>query len=393
MLSALQDVKILDFGLYFAGPYASRLLADLGAQVIKLEPPEGDTLRPTTKPFNAAQRNKRSIAVDLKSPNGLSIAHRIAARSDVVTHNLRPGVAERLGMGYDVIHELNPAIIYVHAPGWGSTGPDAQRTGFAPFYSGYVGLHHETAGDGNAPIAPPANEDNGNGLVGAGAILMALYHRSRTGSGQYVEHPQLNATLLMALHLMRRPDGTLIGSAGLDHDRLGPREHPLDRVYRTSDGWIALAVRTDRDYQRLAKLPNFEGLPTDVRPSTLGSETVTEVRDILERRFRTRSSAEWDAILSQVGVPCEIVAGQESIHRLLHDPEQRRLGRVEEYSHPRWGVVRDIAVLIRMSSATNQPGRPAPEIGQHTDEILAEIGYSTHEITALHDCGATRQCR
>ena len=257
MLTTLQDLKVLDFGLYFAGPYASRLLADLGADVIKLEALDGDTLRPTTKPFNAAARGKRSIAVDLKTDAGRAVAHRIAATADVVTHNMRPGVAERLGMGYETIRSLNPEVIYSYAPGWGSSGPDAARSGFAPLFSGFVGLHHECAGEGNIPISPPGNEDNGNGLLGAAAILFALYHRAQTGEGQYLEHPQLNATMLMGLHLMRGADGSVVGSMGLDHERRGV--HPLDRLYRTADGWLCISARTDAEFARMTRRARVRG--------------------------------------------------------------------------------------------------------------------------------------
>ena len=254
-LSTLDGLKVLDFGHYFAGPYASRLLADLGAEVIKLEPLDGDLLRPTVKPFNGAQRGKRCIAVDLKHPRGNEIGRRMAAWADVVSHNLRPGVAERLSLDYASVRATNPTVIYDYAPGWGSSGPDASLPGFAPLFAGYVGLHHEAAGEGNTPVAPVGNEDNGNGLLGATAILMALYHRKRTGEGQYLEHPQLNATLLMAGHLMRRPDGSVVGSAHLDHERRGG--HPLDRLYRTADGWLCLSARTDAEFARLGGVPGF----------------------------------------------------------------------------------------------------------------------------------------
>ena len=249
---------MLDFGLYFAGPYASRLLADLGAKVIKLEPLEGDTLRPTTKPFNGAQRGKRSIAVDLKLPQGKEVAHRLVRGADVVTHNLRPGVAERLAMEYETVRQLNPEVVYAYAPGWGSSGPDAQLPGFAPLFSGYAGLHYEAAGLGNPPSAPVGNEDNGNGLVGATAILMALYHRRRSGKGQYLEHPQLNATLLMAAHLMRTADDLVVGSTNLDGQRMGG--HPLDRIYATADGWLCISARTDPEFARLTQIPAFAHL-------------------------------------------------------------------------------------------------------------------------------------
>jgi len=389
-LTTLEGVKVLDFGHYFAGPYASRLLADLGADVIKLEPLEGDLLRPTVKPFNGAQRGKRSIAADLKHPRGQEIGHRIAAWADVASHNLRPGVAERLTMDYESLRAINPQIIYAYAPGWGSTGPDAGLPGFAPLFSGYVGLHHEAAGSANVPVAPVGNEDNGNGLLGATAILMALYHRKRTGEGQYLEHPQLNATLLMAMHLMRRADGSVAGSVGLDHDRRGG--DPLDRLYRTADGWICLSARTDDEFARLAGMAGLECLASDTRfaDAATRAEHRSALGDVIAQVVGTATTGVWADAFEAAGVAAEVPTGVEGPRRFFDDPEHRRDGRVEEYEHPRWGRTRDVAVMVRLSDAKSRPGRPAPEIGQHTREILGEFGYSADEITDLYDSGIVR---
>ena len=389
-LTTLDGLRILDFGHYFAGPYASRLLADLGADVIKLEPLDGDLLRPTVKPFNGAQRGKRCIAVDLKHPRGKEIGRRIAAWADVVSHNLRPGAAERLSLDYESVREVNPTVIYAWAPGWGSSGPDASLPGFAPLFSGYVGLQHEAAGEGNTPVAPVGNEDNGNGLLGATAILMALYHRKRTGEGQYLEHPQLNATLLMAGHLMRRPDGSVVGSAHLDHERRGG--HPLDRLYRTADGWICVSARTDAEFGRLCGVPGFEALGGDPRFADDAGRTAhaAVLVDVIGKILATGRGAAWTATLGAHGVPCAVPTGLEGARLVLGDPEHRADGRVEEYQHPRWGTTQDIAVLVRLSDASSRPGRPAPEPGEHTRELLGDFGYPTDEIDDLYAQGIVR---
>lgn len=386
-LTTLDGLKVLDFGHYFAGPYASRLLADLGADVVKLEPLDGDLLRPTVKPFNGAQRGKRDIAVNLKDPRGIEIGHRLAAWADVVSHNMRPGAAERLHMDYATVRAFNPSVIYAYAPGWGSSGPDASLPGFAPLFSGYVGLHHEAAGEGNPPVAPIGNEDNGNGLLGATAILMALYHRARTGEGQYLEHPQLNATLWMAMHLLRRPDGSVAGSAHLDHERLGG--HPLDRVYPTQDGWVCVSARTDAEFARLCAVPGFEAVG-GAGAVTGDGRASPALEACLAKVFATRTSAEWAALLDAHDVPAEVPAGVDAPQVFLHDPEHRRDGRVEEYEHPRWGTTQDVAVMVRLSAATQRPSRPAPEIGQHTREVLAELGYPGADVDALVSEGVVR---
>ena len=286
---------------------------------------------------------------------------------------MRPGVAERLGMGYETIRSLNPEVIYSYVPGWGSSGPDAARSGFAPLFSGFVGLHHESAGEGNIPTSPPGNEDNGNGLLGAAAILFALDHRAQTGKGQYLEHPQLNATMLMGLHLMRDADGSVVGSTGLDHERRGV--HPLDRLYRTADGWLCISARTDAEFARLSGMPVFAELRDDSRFADDDARLVhrSELEAALTTVFATATTEAWVDALAAARVACAVPAGPEWPSQFLADPEQVRLGRVERYEHPRWGQVSDIAVMVRMGDAQTVPGRPAPEIGQHTREVLDEL--------------------
>jgi crotonobetainyl-CoA:carnitine CoA-transferase CaiB-like acyl-CoA transferase len=389
VLTTLEGVNVLDFGIYFAGPYGPRLLADLGADVIKLESLDGDLLRPTTKPFNAAARGKRSIAVDLKNPHGRAVAHDLVRWADVVTHNMRPGVAERLGMDYQTVRPLKPDMIYAYAPGWGSSGPDAPLPGFAPLFGGYCGLHHEAGGRGGEPIPPVGNEDNGNGLVGAAAILLALFHRRRTGQGQYLENPQLSATLLMGMHLMRRSDGSLVGSRAPDRQRL--RLSAVDGFYPTSDGWLCISARLDREFEALAQIPGLEQLQ-DPRYRTLAGRQSAdaELVRILAPALQSDTSSAWADRLHDAGVPCEVEAGAGAAERFLRDPEQARLGRVETYEHPRWGTIRDVAVMVRLSTADSQPGRPPPELGQHTREVLSELGYASDRITRLFDEGVVR---
>ncbi|HKE76584.1 MAG TPA: CoA transferase, partial [Acidimicrobiales bacterium] len=208
----LDGVRILDLGAFYAGPYSSRLLADLGADVIKVEPVVGDPLRGMERPFFSAQAGKRSLAANLKDEGLAPAVQRLLAWADVVHHNMRPGAAERLGLGYDQVRAVNPSIVYLYAPGWGSSGPDRLRQSFAPMLSNYVGIGLECAGQFNPPLFPTGNEDPGNGLLGAVGVLLALLHRQRTGEGQYVENPQLNATMAHMAHAVRLADGTVLNA-------------------------------------------------------------------------------------------------------------------------------------------------------------------------------------
>ena len=222
----LEGVKILDAGTYMAGPYSSRLLAELGADVVKLETTAGDAMRAFVGGDVICMRGKRSIAVDLKSPQGSEIGTRLAAWADVVMHNMRPGAAERVGLGEAQVRKVNPQVFYVVAPGWGTSGPDIHRQAFAPMLSGYVGLQLEAAGLGNPPLTPVRgpvlHEDPVNGLWGAVAVAMGLYLRQRGAKQLYAESPLLNAAMSMVQHIMVNADtGEVLGAARLDPAQMG----------------------------------------------------------------------------------------------------------------------------------------------------------------------------
>lgn len=362
----LAGVKILDLGAYYAGPFGSRLLAGLGAEVIKLEPPGGDPLRGLDRAFFAAGQNKRSIAVDLKEAEGVAVGRRLAAWADVVCHNMRPGVAERLGLDYAAVRAFNPKVIYAWSPGWGATGPDAMRQGFAPLYSGYAGVMKEVAGAGNPPIMPIGNEDTGNGLLGALAILMALYHRGRTGEGQAVDHPQLNATMMHMMHIVRDERGDLLGRSTLDSEQLGLA--PLQRLYRTRDHWLCIHA-TESQWPELR---GILGLAATQQPEA----------EAIAKAMAGSNSAEILAALRQSGIAAEIPK-DENWQAFLNDRANWHDGRVLESDHPRLGSVRELGQFMRISDSALAPGRRAPLIGEHSREILLQLGYDEAQIAAL----------
>ncbi|MFI5041532.1 MAG: CaiB/BaiF CoA transferase family protein, partial [Acidimicrobiales bacterium] len=378
----LEGVKILDLGAYFAGPYSSRLLADLGADVIKLEPTQGDQLRGIDQCFFPAQAGKRSLAMDLKDPGAQPIMEALLDWADVVHHNLRPGAAERLGLAYDDIRRAHPDLIYLYAPGWGSGGPDMLRQSFAPMMSGYVGVTFEAAGQFNEPLPTPCNEDPGNGMLGAACIVMGLLHRRRTARGMYIENPQLNATMSHMAHVVRRvgPAGTgneVLGAARLDTLQYG--FGPFERLYRTADGWICIAALDESSVSALAEMFELD----------LAKGGATDPADVMAARIEERGTATWLAAFESAGVPAvEPVA--RNTHAFLNDPENRRTGRVAECHHPTRGNVRELAQLVRVSESTHPPHRLAPDLGAHTESILRTMGRQPEEIADLRARGAIR---
>jgi crotonobetainyl-CoA:carnitine CoA-transferase CaiB-like acyl-CoA transferase len=384
----LLGVKILDLGAYYAGPYSSRLLADLGADVIKLEPIYGDQLRGLTRPFRSAQAGKRSLAADMKDPEVRVAATKLIEWADVVHHNMRPGAAERLGIGREQVAALNPQAVYMYAPGWGSSGPDMNRQSFAPMLSGYVGAGYEIAGQFNPPLFSVGNEDPGNGLLGAAGVLMALIHRQRTGKGQYLENPQLNATMTHMEHVVRRESGEFLGAGTLDSLQMGLS--PLERLYQTSDGWVCVVALTPDE---LLALTAATGVPIvdDERFATpeLRRENEYELEGLLRDVLEKRTTKDWLIAFGEAGVPAvEPVPYNNTT--FMRDADNSRTGRVATVRHPVDGTVRELAQLVRVSAAEVPAHRIAPELGEHTDEILTWLGVKGDELEAMKARRAAR---
>jgi len=384
----LDGVKVLDLGAFYAGPYSSRLMADLGADVIKLEPTAGDPLRGIERPFFSAQAGKRSLAVNLKEADLGEAATALIGWADVVHHNMRPGAAERVGMGLAQVRKVNPKAVYLYAPGWGSTGPYSRRQSFAPMLSGYVGGSYEVAGEFNEPLPAVGNEDPGNGLLGAIAVLIALLRRRATGEVLACENPQLNASMGMMAHIVRTADGEVLGATGLDVLQTGASA--VESLYETSDGWLCIAARDQTELEGLATATGAS-LDAGALMTSEGRAAAREVlTDALRTAFAARTTAEWLARLAEHGVPAVEPVGPGCVHALMNDPEERRIGRVAEVVHPEKGRVRELAKLLRVSDAVAPPHRLAPGLGAHNDEILGQFGYAADRIEALRAKGAVR---
>lgn len=373
---ALQGLKIVDFGIFFAGPYAAKLLADLGADVIKVEAVTGDPMRRSMGPFIGCQRNKRSLAVDLKNPDGQAVVHKLFAQTDIVCHNMRPGVAERLGIGYEDVKRFNPGVIYMHSPSFGTIGPRKDQPGFEPLVGSMVGMGIMSGGKGNNPVNSVANMDYGNGQLGAIGLLMALIHRAKTGQGQKIECPQMVSGMITTSELYWKKDGTLSEWFELDQRQTG--YGPLCRIYETkSDEWICIVVAKEKDFQALCKTIGVPGFASDARFATKDArkKNAAALSAELEKLFKARSAAEWFKILDAAGVPCEI-SEMKGPDKLFSNPEHIQSGLVSEYSHPQFGTMREVGQIIRLSETPGNIWGPAPMAGQHTRDILTELGYA-----------------
>lgn len=386
----LDGVRILDLGAYYAGPFSSRLLADLGAEVIKVEPTAGDPLRGIERCFFSAQAGKRSLAANLKDVGLQPAVAKLIAWADVVHHNMRPGAAERLGLGLDQVRTVNPDVIYLYAPGWGSSGPHMLRQSFAPMLSGYVGASYEVAGQYNEPLPSCGNEDPGNGLLGALAMLLALCHRRMTRHALFCENPQINAAAGLLAHIVRRVDGgEALGAGELDVLQTGTAA--LESLYATRDGWLCLVAREDQEIRALEKALELDILGDErFSSSDLRRANRDALTDLLRDEFERRSTAEWLSTLAAAGVHAIEPAAESCVHALMNDPEHRRTGRIAEASHLEVIKVREIAKLIRISGATIPPHRPAPRLGEHTDDILGWLGYAPGDVEDLRTRGAIR---
>ncbi len=380
MRHPLEGIRIVDCGMFAAGPYATMLLADLGADVIKVEPPDGDTMRPTEKAFVGVQRGKRSAAIDLKNPQGLEIFHRLVARADIVAHNQRLAVAQRLGIGYEALKHINPKLIYCHGTGYGTKGPLSELSGFEMTYQAHCGLESAQAGEGNPPVlVSGAPMDLFTAMLSATAMLMALHHRDRTGEGQHIECPQFVSGFVFESQIFVTREG-MSPRFQLDREQTG--FGPFYRIYETRDGrWICLSC-PDRKRQR--RLLEVLGVAAE------GSGSGPELAREMERRFRERGADEWIDALRVARIPAEIAENAGHIEKLLSDPEAIARGQVAEHEHPIYQRLRQAGHLIRFSRTPGKIERAAPVIGQHTRQVLSEAGYASTEIDALEAGGVIR---
>ena len=389
----LAGVKVMDLTQIMAGPYCTMMLADMGADVLKVEKPNGgDDTRRMGPPFIEGEsaaflginRNKRSIVIDLRSDDGREIARRMARASDVLVQNFRPGALERMGLGYEQVREINPAIVYCTISGFGATGPYARRGGFDLVAQGMSGLMSVTGHPGGPPtkVGVPVTDLNAGSFAAIG-ILTAYINRLRTGRGQHVDTSLLEGGVAYtfwesAIYFATGQSPTPKGSA---HQLNAPYQ-----AFRTTDGHINIGAANQATWERLCAAIGRDELLTDPRfaEPRLRMDNLDSLVATLQDTFAQRASDEWLAALDAAGVPAGPIYDIESVYA---DPQvQAREMRVET-DHPIAGRVSGIGIPVKLSDTPGTVRRPAPTLGQHTNEALSELGYTTTEITALRDDG------
>jgi crotonobetainyl-CoA:carnitine CoA-transferase CaiB-like acyl-CoA transferase len=376
----LDDVRVLDLGLGVAGPFTGRVLADLGADVIKVHALH-DTFWTGTHMGLGTNRGKRSISVNLKDTRGRAVLDRLVARSDVVTTNWRPGAAARLGLDADTLLARFPALVYCNTRGY-ERGPRSDLPGTDQTAAALCGLEWEDGAcdAGNPPLwSRSGMGDTGNAMLAAIAIVGALYHRDRTGEGQAVGTSIVNAQLLCTSYAWIHADGTPGDWKHVDAAQHG--FSPFYRLYEAADSrWLFVAaVRPEHR----AALASLAGAP----PSAIDDDT--KITEILEARLRERAAAQWCTVLDDAGVPAELV-DEDYCRNLFDDDEARARGLVAQTWAGNVGRFEDAGMLVELSATPGVVARGPCLCGEHTREIMREHGFTDHDVDELAAAGVIR---
>ncbi|SAH99505.1 acyl-CoA transferase [Bordetella ansorpii] len=386
----LSGLKVIEIAHVMAGPVGGLLLADMGADVIKVERlPGGDDTRRTTPPeihgesasFMIINRNKRGIAVDLKDPAGVEVVRRLIATADVVLENYRPGTLEKLGLGYESLREQNPGLIYCKITGFGTNGPYATRAGYDLISQGMSGLMSMT---GEAPGRPPVKlgvpvGDVTAGILAATGILAAYIRRLTTGRGQFVDTSLLEASVVHTYWpaALALATGVSAGPMGSAHPVAAPYQ-----AFPTQDGWINVGAISKATWEGTANVLGAGWMITDERFATNGARMAN--RDalvaIMSDILRSRPTDDWMPDFERAGVPAGPV---RTMAQVLADPQTQARQMVVEVDHPVAGTVQALGCPIKFSDGHGVTRRGAPLYGEHTRDVLSELGYAAEEIEAL----------
>jgi crotonobetainyl-CoA:carnitine CoA-transferase CaiB-like acyl-CoA transferase len=387
----LAGVRVLDLGRHLAGPTCAMLLGDLGADVIKIEKPViGEDGRSAGPPFFegisafflSANRNKRSLTLDIKRPEGQEAFRRLADTADVVVENFRPSVMDALGIGYTTMSERNPRIIYCSISGFGPDGPFAGRPGLDQIIQGVSGLMSVTGFEGGEPVRvgiPIA--DLLTGLYGAYGVLAALQAREKTGRGQIVNTSLLEAMVgTMGFQAVRYLNGGGAPPPAGNH-------HPINApygVFKARDGYLTIGASAEKRWEQLCQILGAEEWLEDARFSTNGGryDYRLELESMINEKLQARPVAEWECIFNDAGIPAGPVYAMDGA---LDHPQVRYREMVVDRPHPVLGTVSLLGLPVKFSETPGDVHRIPPELGEHTDEILREIGMTDGDLSRLRE--------
>ena len=365
-------IKVVDLTSYIAGSYAAMMLADLGAEVVKVESPEGDAFRELPG-FFGWNRGKRSVSLNLKEPDGRAIVHRLATTADVVMENMRPGVADRIGVGYDALRALNPRLIYCSVTAFGGDGPYRDRPGFDPLLQAMAGVMALQGFGGPPQYVRIAITDYYAAALACQGVLAALYVREKTGRGQRVETSLAHAALALQ-------SGNVVDYPGRPSVF---RDNPTYRLYEAGDGqYFFLACGNQGFWLKLCQALDRPDLAVDPR---FGSwlarlDNAAALIPLLETTFKTKPCEDWLRLLAAHDIPCARV---QTLKEFMAGPFVAHHGMARRYEHPEVGPLTLMGLPISFSQTPGRDAGPPPTLGQHTAEVLKELGYYAAAIEGL----------